>query len=387
VPIQALGSGILINSGGYIITNNHVVQNADSIEVELYDGSRKTAILIGTDPNTDLAVVKIDPTREMKYARFGDSDSIEVGEWVIAIGSPRGLDWTVTAGIVSAKNRMDIGVLSPTGYEDFIQTDASINPGNSGGPLINLKGEVIGINSLIVSASQGSDGLSFAIPSNMVKTISESLIEHGKVIRGYLGVNVQDITQDIARALKLDSNFKGAIVADILLDGPTARAGIEQGDIVLIYKGERVASATQLRNMVAMTKPGEQVKITALRNKQDLEITVKIGDLEKNRRQSKAKTEKDLLGLNLERVTPDIAQSAGLSKVTGVIVTDIKRGSPAERGGLTRGDIILRAGNNEINTPDEFNTYVSQTAGEGSILLLVKDMESRRIGYLLVPIG
>ena len=179
VPIQALGSGVIISDEGYIITNNHVVQFAETIEVEFYDGTKQKAKLIGTDPQTDLAVIKTDPVKAMKYASFGDSDAVEVGEWVVAIGSPRGLDWTVTVGIISAKHRSEIGVLGPTGYEDFIQTDAAINPGNSGGALIGLSGKIIGINSLIVSASQGSEGLGFAIQSNMAKAISESLIKHG----------------------------------------------------------------------------------------------------------------------------------------------------------------------------------------------------------------
>jgi len=233
IPVQALGSGVIISKDGYIITNNHVVENADTIVVALHDGSKHEAKLIGRDPNTDLAVVKIDPTPDMRYARFGDSDLCKIGEWVIAIGSPRGLDWTVTAGIVSAKNRTNIGVLGPTGYEDFIQTDAAINPGNSGGPLINLRGEVIGINSLIVSGSRGSEGIGFAIPSNMARAISDSLIKHGEVVRGYLGVNIQDITPEIAKSLKLGKNFKGVIIADVLPDGPAGDSGVEQGDIVI----------------------------------------------------------------------------------------------------------------------------------------------------------
>jgi serine protease Do len=267
VPVQALGSGVIISKDGYIITNNHVVENADKINVEFYDGNMHEAELIGRDPNTDLAVVKVEPTPDMNYAQFGDSDACNVGEWVIAIGSPRGLDWTVTAGIISAKNRTDIGALGPTGYEDFIQTDASINPGNSGGPLINLKGEVIGINSLIVSASRGSEGLGFAIPSNMAKAISDSLIKYGKVVRGYLGVNIQDVTPEIAKNLKLGKNFKGVIIADVLPDGPAAFAGIEQGDIVIAFKGVSVENVTQLRNIVADTAPGTSVKVIILNSK------------------------------------------------------------------------------------------------------------------------
>ena len=286
VPVRALGSGVIIGEDGYIITNNHVVQNADTIEVELYDGSRKTAKLVGRDPSTDLAVIRIEPTPNMKYAKLGNSDDIQVGEWVIAIGSPRGLDWTVTAGIVSAKNRRNIGVLGPTGYEDFIQTDASINPGNSGGPLINLKGEVIGINSLIVSASRGSEGLGFAIPSNMVKAISESLIKYGKVIRGYMGVNIQDITPDMVKSLKLKENFKGVIVANVVPEGPAKRAGLQQGDILISYDGELIESSAQLRNRVASTSPGKQVKAEVLRDKKKLDITIRIGDLEKAQKQA-----------------------------------------------------------------------------------------------------
>jgi serine protease Do len=288
VPVQALGSGVIISSEGYIITNNHVVQNADEIEVELYDGSRHSAKLVGTDPYTDLAVIKIEKVDGIRYARLGNSDEIRVGEWVIAIGSPRGLDWTVTAGIISAKNRRDIGALGPAGYEDFIQTDASINPGNSGGPLINLSGEVIGINSLIVSASRGSNGLGFAIPSSMVQTISDSLIRYGKVKRGYLGVSIQDITPQIAENLKLNENFLGVVIADLANGGPADRFGLEQGDIVTKFDGKPVENGAQLRNMVAATVPGKLVEIRVRRKDEELGIRVRIGDLEKSKKLSKA---------------------------------------------------------------------------------------------------
>ena len=344
VPVRALGSGVIIGEDGHIITNNHVVQNADTIEVELYDGSRKTAKLVGRDPSTDLAVIRIEPTPNMKYAKLGNSDDIQVGEWVIAIGSPRGLDWTVTAGIVSAKNRRNIGVLGPTGYEDFIQTDASINPGNSGGPLINLKGEVIGINSLIVSASRGSEGLGFAIPSNMVKAISESLIKYGKVVRGYMGVNIQDITPDMAKSLKLEENFKGVIVANVVLEGPAKRAGLQQGDILIRFDGELIESSAQLRNRVASTSPGKQVKAEVLRDKKKLDITIRIGDLEKAQKQARELKAANPLGLSVEKVSQEIAKSIGLSKATGVIATDVEQGSASEKAGLDKVDIIFRVG-------------------------------------------
>ena len=386
VPVQALGSGVIISNDGYIITNNHVVQNADKIEVELYNGTHHTAELVGTDPGTDLAVVKIDPVPGIRFAKLGDSDEIKVGEWVIAIGSPRGLDWTVTAGIVSAKNRRNIGALGPTGYEDFIQTDASINPGNSGGPLINLSGEVIGINSLIVSASQGSNGLGFAIPSNMVRTISDSLIETGKVKRGYLGVNIQDITPEIARNLKLDENFMGVIIADLTPGGPAENAGLERGDIVTYFDDEQIESGAQLRNMVAVTSPGRLIKLSVIRDNDAEDVTVRIGDLEKHQKLSYAEGGEDPLGLKVERVGSEIAKNIGLRKVTGVIVTNVAPGSVAEEMGLTQGDIIFRVNNREVRESKTFNEIVRESEKEGSVMLLLRDSSSGRIGYLVVPL-
>ncbi len=387
VPVSALGSGVIISKEGYIITNNHVVQNADTIEVELYDGTKHEAQLIGKDPRTDLAVVKIESTSGIQYAKFGDSDKCEVGEWVIAIGSPRGLHSTVTAGIISAKNRTNIGVLGPTGYEDFIQTDAAINPGNSGGPLLNLKGEVIGINALIVSASQGSEGLGFAIPSNMAKEISDSLIKHGKVVRGYLGVNIQDVTQEMAKSLKLDEGFKGVIIADVISDGPAAKAGIEQGDIIIRYDGKRIENVNQLRNIVAATDPGAYVNITVLRENKELEITAKVGELEKIEEEARARGGSDLLGLKVEKVTEKMAEEIGLDRAMGVVVTDVAKGSASERVGLTRGDIIFRVGNRVVDDPKTFNALISEARSEGKVMLLVRDGRSGRVGYIVVPLG
>jgi serine protease Do len=386
IPVQALGSGVIISKDGYIITNNHVVENADTIIVELYDGSKHEAKLIGRDPNTDLAVVKIDPTPDMRYARFGDSDLCKIGEWVIAIGSPRGLDWTVTAGIVSAKNRTNIGVLGPTGYEDFIQTDAAINPGNSGGPLINLRGEVIGINSLIVSGSRGSEGIGFAIPSNMARAISDSLIKHGEVVRGYLGVNIQDITPEIAKSLKLGKNFKGVIIADVLPDGPAGDSGVEQGDIVIEYNAEKIDNVAQLRNKVAATAPRTPVKIKILRDKKELELTVRVGELGKAEEHARVGGESELLGLGVEKVTPEIARNIGLRKATGVIITRVEPGSAAANAGLAEGDIIFRVGNTAVDDAREFYSLVKDAAKEGEVLFLVRDGRTGRVGYLVVSL-
>jgi serine protease Do len=386
IPVQALGSGVIISKDGYIITNNHVVQNADKINVALRDGMKHEAKLIGTDPRTDLAVIKIEPTAEMKYARLGDSDVCKVGQWVIAIGSPRGLDWTVTAGIISAKNRTDIGVLGPTGFEDFIQTDASINPGNSGGPLINLKGEVIGINSLIVSASRGSEGIGFAIPSNMAKAISDSLIRYGKVTRGYLGVNIQDVTPEIAKNLKLDKNFQGVIIVDVLPEGPADKGGVEQGDIFVSFDGKKIRNVSQLRNMVAQTQPGRSVKVRLLRDNKEIEVSVKIGELEKVERSIETAAGVELLGLSVEKVTPEIARRIGLRRATGLIITQVTPGSAAENAGLEEGDIIFRVGNRQVDDPKEFESLVNDSAKEGEVLFLVRDSKTGRVGYIVVPL-
>jgi serine protease Do len=387
VPISALGSGVIISSDGYIITNNHVVENADNIAIKLYDGSEHEAELVGTDPQTDLAIVKIKPIPGMKYAEFGNSDQCKIGEWVIAIGAPRGLDWTVTAGIISAKNRTDIGVLGPTGYEDFIQTDASINPGNSGGPLINLRGKVIGVNSLIVSASQGSEGLGFAIPSNLARNISDSLIKYGKVVRGYLGVQIQDVTPEMAKSMKLDRDFKGVIVADVFEGSPADEGGLAQGDVVIAFNGKQVETVAELRNLVAQTKPGQTVTLKVIRNKKQINARVKIGDLEKLQQLARAGAGNETLGVTVEKITPEIAKELGLKNTTGVVIARVASGSPADRSGLKAGDIVFRVGNQVVKNPEQFNKLVSELAQSGKVMLLIRDVRTGRVGYIVVPVG
>lgn len=387
VPISALGSGVIISRDGYIITNNHVVENADNIVIKLYDGSEHEAELVGADPQTDLAMVKIKPITGMKYAEFGDSDQCKIGEWVIAIGAPRGLDWTVTAGIISAKNRTDIGVLGPTGYEDFIQTDASINPGNSGGPLINLRGKVIGINSLIVSASQGSEGLGFAIPSNLARNISDSLIKYGKVVRGYLGVQIQDITPDMAKSLKLDREAKGVIVADVFEGSPADEGGLEEGDVVIAFNGKQVETVAELRNLVAQTRPGQTVTLKVIRHKKQMNVRVKIGDLEKLQQLARAGAGNETLGVTVEKITPEIANELGLKNTTGVVIARVASGSPADRSGLKAGDIVFRVGNQVVKDPEQFNKLVSELAESGKVMLLIRDVRTGRVGYIVVPVS
>jgi serine protease Do len=386
-PVQSLGSGVIISPEGYIITNNHVVEDAQSIDVELYGGTRRKATLVGRDPPTDLAVIKIDSAEGTAFAHFGDSDSLKVGEWVIAIGSPRGLDWTVTAGIVSAKHRTEIGANGPSGYEDFIQTDASINPGNSGGPLINLSGEVVGINSLIVSASQGSEGLGFAIPARMVKEISGALIAGGKVIRGYLGVDTQDLSPDIASGMNLPTSTHGAIVDQVDPAGPAAAAGIQQGDIVVGFSGAVVESATALRTLVASTRPGSAVRVSLLRKGAPLDLSAKVEDLETASVRLARAEEAGQLGLTVEDVTSELAHTIGMRRTTGVVVTAVAAGSAASRALLDPGDVILMIGDTEVPDQQGFTSLLAKAIHDGKVVLLIRDVRTGRVGFLQVPVS
>jgi serine protease Do len=387
-PVRALGSGIIVSAEGYIVTNNHVVEGAQDIQVHLYGGEQRKATLVGTDPGTDLAVVKIDPPPGLTYAVLGDSDALKVGEWVIAVGSPRGLDWTVTAGIVSAKHRTDIGALGPMGFEDFIQTDTAINPGNSGGPLINLKGEVVGVNSLILSASQGSEGLGFAIPANMAKGIVQTLIRDGKIVRGDVGVVVQDLTPDLARSLKVPEGSTGVVVAGVRQGGPAEQAGITPGDVVLAFGQETIKDASQLRFDVAAAAPGKQVTVTIIRAGKKMELPVRVADLSAAEKELAAHAGELALGLALGKMTADTAKKLGLRAPTGLVVTDVAQGSPAAQAGITAGDVIFRIANVELTDPKQFNDLVAQAAKDSAqgVPLLLLDAATGRAGYVMVPL-
>jgi serine protease Do len=386
-PVTSLGSGVIISPDGYIITNNHVVEDAESITVEMYGGAGRQATLVGTDPPTDLAVLKIDPAPGTAYARLGDSDALKVGEWVIAIGSPRGLDWTVTAGIVSAKHRTDIGALGPSGYEDFIQTDASINPGNSGGPLIDLQGEVIGINSLIVSGSQGSEGLGFAIPSRMAREISASLIAGGKVVRGYMGLETQDVTPDIASGLSLPPETRGALVDDTDSAGPASAAGIQRGDIVTAYSGSVIDSSLGLRTAVAASRPGAAVRITLIRKGAAMTLTATVEDLERANARMARINQASRLGITVEAVTEEMAARLGLRHAAGVLVTAVVDGSAASQARLDPGDVILMVGDSPVRDAEGFSSLVTEAISKGKVLFLIRDGRTGRIGVLPVPLG
>jgi serine protease Do len=338
--ISGLGSGIIIDDAGHILTNYHVVGGATKIEVMLADGRQftgKSIKVVGTDPKTDLAVIQIVEKGPFPYLTLGDSDKMAVGQWVVAIGQPRGLSETVTQGIISAMHRT--GISDPSGYEDYLQTDAAINPGNSGGPLVNLNGEVIGINAAILSESGGFEGLGFAVPSNIATHISQELIKHGKVTRGWLGISLQSITPDLAKSFGLSST-KGALVANVIKGGPADRAGVKQGDAIVAYQGKPVNDPSSLRNSVSLAAVGSEAKLTIVRDGAKQDITVKIGNLEEQEKATAASLKKEF-GIEVSSMTPEQANAFGLGSQSGVVVTEVGKNSPFGKAGFEKGDIIL----------------------------------------------
>lgn len=364
---EQLGSGFIIDAKGIVVTNNHVVENADKITVKLSDERQFEGKLVGRDPKTDLAVIRIGDGKEnFPVAPLGDSNQLQVGEWVVAMGSPFGLSNSVTAGIVSAKGR-NIGA-GP--YDNFIQTDASINPGNSGGPLINLRGEVIGINTAIFSQTGGNLGIGFALPINLAKEILPELIKTGKVTRGWLGVSIQRVTPDIAEALGIEKE-RGALVADVVEGGPAARAGIKSGDLIVEYDGKTIDEANQLPILVAETPVGKSVTVTVMRDHKRIPLTAKIEEL-KEENQAVASAEKSgKVGLSVENVTPEVAKSLGLKRARGVVVTAVQPGSPASDAGLRRGDVILELNRQPIGNVSELHTLLDQAKQGANLLFLI----------------
>jgi serine protease Do len=369
---QSLGSGVIVSQDGIVLTNNHVVENMDEIKVMLADGKKFEAEIIGTDPKTDVAVIRLKGNiKNLRPMPFGDSNSVRLGDVVIAIGNPFGLGHTVSMGIISAKGRANVGI---TDYEDFIQTDAAINPGNSGGALVNMKGELIGINTAILSRSGGYQGIGFAIPSNMAKSVMNSLLKYGKVMRGWLGVTIQDMNEDIANAMGLKST-KGAIVSDVLKDSPAQKADIRRGDVIVKINGQTVESSSQVRNKIAELGSGTEAEITVIRDGKEKVIKVKLGEMpgektvaEKEKTYSKENIAK---GLSVAPLSPSIRQEFNIpSDISyGVVVTQIEPDSPADETGLRPGDVILEVNKKKINSEKEFWSEIEKTAN--SVLLLV----------------
>ena len=348
----------------------HVVENASKIVVKLSNDQEYEAKVIGRDQKTDIAIIKINATTSLPVAGLGDSDKLEVGEWVVAIGNPFGLDSTVTSGIVSAKGRH----IGQGPYDNFIQTDASINPGNSGGPLINLRGEVIGINTAIFSRTGGNIGIGFAIPINLVKELLPQLRGKGKVTRGYLGVLIQKVTPEIGESLGMEKSY-GALVANVSKDGPADKAGVKVGDVIVEFDGKEVKDSGDLPIIVARTPVDKKVRMKVLRDKKEIALSVAVGEL-KEEEVVAAVPEKGELGLTVQRLTPQMAESLGLEKSEGVVITSVEAGSAGDEAGIRRGDIILEVDRKAVRNVDEYKKAVAGSRKGRGVLFLVRRGDS-----------
>ena len=353
-PQMSQGSGFLVSTDGYIMTNAHVVKGADKLSVVLHDGREMEATLVGADPHTDIAVIKIEG-KDFPFLSFGDSEQIEVGEWAVAIGSPFQLEASLTVGVISARGRQNLRIAD---FEDFIQTDAAINPGNSGGPLLNLDGQVIGINTAIASRTGGSMGIGFAIPSNMAKYVMDQIIEKGIVIRGFLGVSLQPVDKDIADAFNL-SKPEGALVSDVVKDSPADKAGLKQGDIILECNKIPIKSLHNFRKDISMMNPGSTVKLKINRRGEILNIPVALGSASDNA-SSEGVIQK--LGMEIDNLTADLAKQLGYSnREEGVVIIKVKPGSSAARSGLRPGFLIQEVNYRKVTSVSDFNEALSQT--------------------------
>jgi len=381
-PEMSGGSGVIIDPNGYIVTNNHVVDRATDIKVYLHNKKEYAAKVIGVDPKTDLAVIKIEASG-LPFLKWGDYDKLQVGDIVLAVGSPFGLSQTVTMGIVSALGRGNVGI---TDYEDFIQTDASINPGNSGGALVNMRAELIGINTAIFSRTGGNEGIGFAVPVSIAKNITDSLIKTGKVVRGWLGVGIQEITPDLAKAFKTKEQ-KGALVSDVNEQGPALKAGIQRGDVIVEFDGKEVQTVSELRNRVAQTPVGSNVKLKVIRDGQEKMLTLHIGERPSDALLAKG-TEPGagppsapeprkgplnvLSDLRIKALDDEArAQSNIGAKTTGVVITHVQAGSPAEQAGLQKGDVIQEINRQPVVTLKDFDAAAAKIKKEESAVVLV----------------
>jgi serine protease Do len=399
---QSLGSGFILNGEGFILTNNHVVKDATDILVTLSDGRQFKADVVGKDAQTDVALIRLPkPPKELSTVVLGDSDALRQGDFVLALGSPLGLRDTATFGIVSAKHRS--GISQGTGtYDDFIQTDAAINPGNSGGPLFNLRGEVVGINTAIVRPDIGQ-GIGFAVPVNLAKSILPQLREKGKVTRGFMGVSVSDLSPDLAQAFNLSSSTKGALVQSVVPRGPAAKAGVEAGDLVVALNGKPVESASDLTRNVALVPPGESVSVTVLRKGDKKQLSFKVaqrpedeGVASRGEGEGGASDEGDggggkadkspKLGVSLAPLTPAVARELGVQAgAEGVVVTDVVDGGPAQRASVRRGDIILEVNRQPVKKPDDVAAAIGKMK-EGQIALL-RIKRGDQMAFVAVPVG
>jgi serine protease Do len=374
---QGTGTGVIVSADGYILTNAHVARDADELTVTLLNNKDYKAKVVGTDDKTDIAVLKVD-AKGLVPAALGDSDEIRVGEWVVAVGSPFGLTQTVTQGIISAKGRANVGI---SDYEDFIQTDAAINPGNSGGPLVNLRGEVIGINTAIVSGSGGSVGIGFAVPINMAKTVMDGLMKNGKIERGYLGVNIQNLTEELAKSFDYDGT-KGVLIGDVTPNSPAAKAGLKAGDIITHLNGKEMEDMNQLRNAVAATPPGTKVDVEVFRDGKNKTVEVALGELEGKVHMARGTDQSEDLGITVRELTRDEAKQLKDENAKGVLVIEVKPGSLADKAGIRAGDVITAVGGKSVTSVDELHAAIKHQDVKKGVRMQVVTEGVRRFVFL-----
>jgi serine protease Do len=374
----ALGSGFIISADGYVVTNNHVIENADQIEIEFFDGRLMEAMVVGTDPKTDIALLKVKAKDKLKFVSFGDSNQSKVGDWVLAIGNPLGQGFSVSAGIISARGRALSG-----SYDDFIQTDAAINRGNSGGPLFNMDGEVIGVNTAILSPNGGSIGIGFSMSSAVVEKVIDQLKNFGETRRGWLGVRIQDVTEDVAEALGIEKT-DGALVTDVP-DGPAKNGGIKSGDVIIEFDGRTIKDTRELVRIVGDSSVGKKVLVKVLRDGKEVSLSVKLGRLEDNIASSqpvRQRTKKvEFAGMTLSNVGKEVVEQFGIDQnIKGVVIVDVKAGSVAEDKGLKKGDIIIQVNRIKISSTDELYKLNEEAkkANKTSMLLLILRNGMRR---------
>lgn len=377
---HGLGSGVIINPDGYILTNNHVVDGASDVKIYLNDKRELKARVIGADPRTDIAVIKVEE-KNLPTLPIGNSSQVQVGDLALAIGNPFGVGKTVTMGIIGATGRGNLGIED---YEDFIQTDAAINPGNSGGALINTRGELIGINTAILSGGGGNQGIGFAVPVNMARHVMDQIVKNGKVSRGYMGVMIQEVTPELAKAFNLNNN-NGALVGEVKIDGPAARAGIERGDVITELNGEKVTDSRELRLKIGQIAPETIVNLKLIRNGGEKTVSVKLGELpnDKTPINDGQNGGDSTIGLSVETLTPQVARQLNLdSNVRGVIITDVREASAADDAGLRRGDVIQTVNRTPVNNAAEFQAAMKQSLNKPALLLINRNGHT---SYVVIP--
>ena len=378
-----IGSGVLINKSGLILTNNHVVEGADQVIVRLHDGREFKAVDVKTDPKTDIAVVRIEAGEDLPFASLGDSDAMEIGDWVLALGQPFGLESTVTAGIISAKHR-GIGI---TDRENFLQTDAAINPGNSGGPLVNLDGQVIGINTAISSSGGGNDGIGFAIPVNMVKWVGKQLVAEGKVHRAYLGVGIQPVTAELAKQFHVGPRA-GVLINQVHANTPAEKAGLQSGDVIVEFSGNPVTDPRELQLLVESADMDRSHSLKVVREGKHVDLSLQPEELpETMETESPASIEAEpdqlgKLGLSVQEMSPSIAKQLGMEGVTGVLITEVSEGSPAQRQGLEPGNVITHVNRQPIDSKSKLMSELSSASAEEGVLLFVRTNAGSRFVVL-----